>query len=99
MYKLIEGQYQQQIGEPYGMPEVGLGIGRSQQRIGGIEQEVLSWFDEQANAYPTPETVAQQLRQQLQTERQRTETEQRRAEQLAQYLQSLGLDPDHLPEP
>ena len=112
VHKLIKGQYQLQIGEPFWMPEVGLGIGRSQQVIGGIEQEILSWYDQQAKVYPLPETIMQQMRQQLETEQQRAETERqraeterrraeterRRAEQLAQYLRSQGIDPDNLPE-
>ena len=75
-----------------------LGIGRSQQVIGGIEQEILCWYDPQANAYPLPETAMQEMRQQLETERQRVETERQRAEKLAQYLRSQGIDPDNLPE-
>ena len=105
VYKLIEGQYQLQIGEPYWMPEVGLGMGRSQQVVGGIRQEILSWYDQQGNEHPLPDTVVQQVRQQLmaerqraETERQRAETERQRADQLAQYLRSLGIDPDNLPE-
>jgi Uma2 family endonuclease len=104
VYKLIDGHYQQQIGEPYWMPEVGLGIGRSQQVVGGIEQEVLAWYDESGDIYPLPETLVQQMRQQLmierqrvETERQRAETERQRAERLAQYLRSQGIDPDQLP--
>ena len=41
------------------MPEVGLGIGRSQGILGGLEREVLSWFDEQGNRYPSAEEQAQ----------------------------------------
>lgn len=81
VYKLIEGRYQLQIGEPYWMPELALGIGRSQQLIAGISQEILSWYDPQGHPYPTPDQ------------------ERQRAERLAQYLRSLGIDPDHLPEP
>jgi Uma2 family endonuclease len=105
VYKLIEGEYQQQIGEPYWMAEVGLGIGRSQQVIGGIAREILAWYDEQGTVYPLPETAMEQMRQQLRAERQRADIERQRAdierqraERLAQYLRSQGLDPDHLPE-
>lgn len=104
LHKLIDGQYRQQIGEPYWMPEVGLGIGRSQQIIGGIPQEILAWYDERGNVYSPPDAMLQQMRQQLMAERQRAETERRRAEterqraeRLAQYLRSQGLDPDNLP--
>jgi hypothetical protein len=69
-----------------------------------IEQEVLAWYDESGDIYPLPETLVQQMRQQLmierqrvETERQRAETERQRAERLAQYLRSQGIDPDQLP--
>ncbi|NMF63036.1 hypothetical protein DP113_24970 [Brasilonema octagenarum UFV-E1] len=90
VYKLVDQNYQLQIREPYWMAEVGLGIGRYQAVVGGIQQELLSWYDEQGNRYLTAEEIAQ-------TERQRAEQEQQRAEQLAQYLRSLGIDPDNLP--
>ncbi|NJM60541.1 MAG: Uma2 family endonuclease [Oscillatoriales cyanobacterium RU_3_3] len=91
VYKLIDRQYLQQIGEPYWMAEVGLGIGRSLQLIGGIEQESLVWYDESGNVYPLPDTAVQQMREELRVERQR-------AERLAEYLRSQGIDPDNLPE-
>ena len=46
VYKLESGTYKLQIGEPYWMPEVGLGIGRCQKVFGGISQEMLTWYDE-----------------------------------------------------
>ncbi|MEL6553867.1 MAG: Uma2 family endonuclease [Cyanobacteria bacterium J06621_11] len=45
VYKLTAGKYQQQVAEPYWMPEVGLGIGRYQGEVGGIRQEILTWYD------------------------------------------------------
>ncbi|WP_448561413.1 hypothetical protein [Trichothermofontia sp.] len=68
---------------------MGLGLGFRRQWVGGIEKEILAWYDAQGNAYPTPGDV----------ERQRAEAERRRAEQLAHYLRSLGVDPDNLPNP
>ncbi|MEB3356613.1 MAG: Uma2 family endonuclease [Synechococcales bacterium] len=104
VYKLVEGAYQLQIGEPYWMPEVELGIGRARQLVGGIELEVLLWHDEQGQLYPVPEeelrrlrAQTQQLQQQVEAERQRAEVERQRAARLAEYLRSLGLDPDNLP--
>jgi Uma2 family endonuclease len=55
VYKLVNAAYQLQIGEPYWMPEVGLGIGRCQEVSGAVQQEVLSWFDLQGNRYLRPE--------------------------------------------
>jgi Uma2 family endonuclease len=76
LYKLINGKYQLQIGEPFWLPEVGLGIGRYQGRVGGVSQELLGWYSQQGARYLTAEE---------------------RSQQFAQYLRSVGLDPDHLP--
>lgn len=83
VYKLIDGDYQLQIGEPYWMPEVGLGIARYQALISEIQQEALSWYDDQGDRYFTAE--------------ERAEQENIRAEKLAEYVRSLGIDPDYLP--
>lgn len=112
VYKLIDDRYQQQIGEPYWMPEVGLGIGRAIQTVGGIDMEVLLWHNKQGHAYPVPEEELRRMRSQLEAAQRRAEAAQRRAEaaqeqaelaeqraaQMAKYLRSLGLDPDNLPE-
>jgi Uma2 family endonuclease len=57
VYKLVNGVYQLQIGEPYWFPEIGLGIGRCQEVSGAVEQEVLSWFDDRNNRYLRPEEL------------------------------------------
>lgn len=82
VYKLMNGSYQLQIGEPFWMSEIGLGIGRSQYTSGEIQRQVLSWYDQQGNRYPTPEELEQQAHQ--------------RAELLAARLRELGEDPDRL---
>ncbi|WP_335228007.1 hypothetical protein [Nostoc sp.] len=82
---MIDGNYQLQIGEPYLMSEVGLGIGQHQAVIAGIQQEFLYWYDQQGKRYFTDAEQAQQ-------ERSRAEQERQRAEQLAQYLRFLGID-------
>jgi Uma2 family endonuclease len=80
VYRLINGAYQLQIGEPYWMPEVGLGIGRSVYTSGSIEREVLYWYDRQGTRYQTPEELQRQTLQQL-----------RRAQaQLERYRQQFG---------
>ncbi|NJK29995.1 MAG: Uma2 family endonuclease [Acaryochloris sp. SU_5_25] len=88
VYKLIKGEYQLQIGEPYWMPEVGLGIGREQTRFGNIPQEQLAWFDSRGKRYLS----------EAEAERQQKEAEQQRREQLEAFLRSQGIDPDHLPD-
>ncbi len=85
VHKLINGSYQLQMGEPLWMPEIELGLGRCQLLNGAIEREALGWFDRLGNRYLTPAERAEQERQ--------------RAERLADYLRSLGVDPDCLPEP
>ncbi|WP_448560969.1 Uma2 family endonuclease [Trichothermofontia sp.] len=105
-YQLIAGQYQCQFrtnraDDPYWLEAVGLGIGFRRQSLGGIEQEILAWYDEQGHAYPIPGEAERQRaeaeRQRAEQEYQRAEVERQRAEQLAQYLRSLGIDPNHLP--
>jgi Uma2 family endonuclease len=105
VYQLEDGTYRLQIGEPFWMPEVGLGLGRGRQVVGGIDMEVLLWHDAQGQVYPLPDQQVQDIQNQLTSERQRTETERQRAEaerqraeRLAAYLRSLGIDPDCLPE-
>ena len=72
------------------MPEVGLGIGRYRGIFAGIQQELLCWYDEQGNRYLTADENAFY-------QQQRAEQERQRAEKLAQYLRSIGVDPDNLP--
>jgi Uma2 family endonuclease len=85
VYKLVEGTYQLQTGEPYWMPEVGLGIGRCQQQELGLAQEQLAWFDAQGDRYLTTQEQAELERQRADTERQRAEAERQRAEAERQW--------------
>lgn len=55
VYRLIDGTYQRQIGEPFWMPEIGLGIGRSMGNHQGVQREWLYWYDERRNRVLTPE--------------------------------------------
>lgn len=87
IYKLVNDAYQLQIGEPYWMPEVGLGIGRFQRLVSGIPLELLYWYDRQGNRYLATDEREEQ-------ERQRADTEHQRAERLAARLRELGEDPD-----
>jgi Uma2 family endonuclease len=89
VYKLVEGKYRLQRGEPYWMAEVGLGIGRHQTVFGNLPQEQLAWFDVKGDRYLTPEERAE-------VERQRAEVERLQRERLAARLRELGEDPDRL---
>ncbi|WP_204138537.1 Uma2 family endonuclease [Halomicronema sp. CCY15110] len=102
VYKLTEGQYQLQLGEPYWMPEVGLGIGRHHGELGGFEQELLSWFDQSGSRYLSAAEQALQAQEQasqaqaeLQAERQTRLTAVYRLQQMgltaAQIAEALGL--------
>jgi Uma2 family endonuclease len=100
VYKLIEGVYQLQIGEPYWMPEICLGLGRTQSLVGGIQREILCWYDETGNAYATPDEVQRQSaidRYELRQAKRRAEAELQKNQQLSAYLRSIGIDPDNLP--
>lgn len=89
IYRLEGETYHLKIGEPYWIPEIGLGLGRGRQTIAGIEQEVLLWHNAEGQAYPMPEQRIQDMQSQLIAERQQAEAERRRAERLATYLRSI----------
>jgi Uma2 family endonuclease len=88
LYKLVEGEYQLQLGEPHWMPEIGLGIGRYEGQLGGVVQEMLTWYDAKGDRCLS-EAEQEQLR---------AEREQQQRERLEAYLRSQGIDPNHLPD-
>jgi Uma2 family endonuclease len=88
VYKLVGRTYQLQQGDPFWMPEIGLGIGRCVLPTDPMGREVLSWFDQQGNRHLSEAEV----------QGQRAEVEQRRRSLLEEFLRSQGFDPDHLPE-
>ncbi|MDX2241167.1 MAG: Uma2 family endonuclease [Leptolyngbyaceae cyanobacterium bins.302] len=65
LYRLRNGAYQLQIGEPYWMPEVGLGIGRYLGEVGGLPQEMLTWYNQQGDRQLSEAEVQQQRAEQL----------------------------------
>jgi len=69
VYRLVDGIYRWQIGEPFFMPEIGLGIGRTITQTGGLQREVLTWFDQQGERYLTPEEIAAETQRQLEEQR------------------------------
>jgi Uma2 family endonuclease len=94
VYRLENGQYVRQPGEPVWMPELELAVGRGQGVYEGWEREWLYWYDRQGNRFPSPEEIARQERQRAEQERQRAEQERQQAERLANYLRARGIDPD-----
>ena len=87
IYRLVNGAYQLQIGEPYWMPEIGLGIGRGNNISGTIQREVLYWFDRQGVRYLTGEEQARQTRQALTQSQQELD---RLQQELDRYRQQFG---------
>jgi Uma2 family endonuclease len=85
IYKLVNGDYQLQIGEPLWMPEIGLGIGRCVLPRDRFKREILSWFDERGQRYLTGEEKAD-------IEKQRADAAQNQVELLLAKLRSLGID-------
>jgi Uma2 family endonuclease len=98
LYKLVKGEYQLQLGEPYWMPEIGLGIGRYQGQIGRIDQEMLTWYDDRGDRYLTGEERAEREQERAEREQERAEREQVKRERLEAYLRSQGIDPNQLPD-
>jgi Uma2 family endonuclease len=97
VYKWVEGQYQLHRGEPFWMPEIGLGIGRCQRIVGGLDREVLAWYEVTGDRYLSAEERAEQEKQRAEQEKQRAEQERAAKEKLMDYLRSLGIDPETLP--
>ncbi len=82
VYRLVNGEYILQPGNPVWLPQVGLAIGHERGTYQGITRDWLYWYDEQGVRFLTPEekaTVAEQ-----------------RAQRLAEELRKLGIDPDAL---
>jgi Uma2 family endonuclease len=103
VYKLEGQRYQLQTGEPYWMPELGLGIGRRRGKLGRIEREWLAWYDRLEHPYPLPIQIIEQERQRstelaqaLQQEQQRANQERLERLRLMEKLRQLGIDPEQL---
>lgn len=63
VYRLVDGTYHLQIGEPFWMPGIGLGIGRSLHVSSDMQREVLYWYNKQRNRCLTPEEQLRRYRQ------------------------------------
>ncbi|MDB9510805.1 Uma2 family endonuclease [Kamptonema animale CS-326] len=87
IYRLDRGKYQLVTNNPVWMPEIGLGIGSEQGIYEGIAREWLYWYDREGNRYPTEAEARLQAQNREQQQRQR-------AEQLAERLRALGIDPE-----
>jgi Uma2 family endonuclease len=94
VYKLVNGKYELQTGNPVWLPEVGLGIGCERGNYSGVTREWLYWYNQEGKRYPTPQEWILQETQRAQQETQRAQQETQRAQKLADKLRELGIDPD-----
>jgi len=82
------------------MPEVGLGIGRYRGLVGGLSQEILTWYDAGGDRQLSPEERERQRTEEerlaKEQERLAKEQAQQRAERLEELLRAQGIDPDQL---
>jgi Uma2 family endonuclease len=62
VYKLVRGEYRQQLSEPYWMPEIGLGIGRYES---ASSREELAWFDENGARHLSEAEVERQRQERM----------------------------------
>jgi hypothetical protein len=102
VYRWTEGQYVLMSGEPFWMPEIGLGIGRAISNNLDWRREWLYWFSEDGERYPVPEEYeryrADLAEEREEQERQRANQAEHQAQQerqwadvLAERLRALGL--------
>jgi Uma2 family endonuclease len=94
VYKLVNGAYRLQLGEPLWLPEVGLGIGRRLLTFGAIDQEGLAWFDALGNPYLDAEEQSRLERARAVVAERDRDMAERDRERLAAKLRELGIDPD-----
>jgi Uma2 family endonuclease len=62
VYKLEQGQYVRQLGNPVWMAELGLGIGHEVRQQEGAIRDWLYWYDEMGQRYDAPEDALTQER-------------------------------------
>ncbi|MDY6936367.1 MAG: Uma2 family endonuclease [Cyanobacteriota bacterium] len=88
IYRLVNGTYRLQIGEPFWMPEIGLGIGRGIRDFAGVRREVLYWWDDRDRRYLASEEAEQQARQELETARQQLDAMREELDSTRQQLET-----------
>lgn len=96
VYKLINGVYVCQQGEPFWMPEIGLGIGRTQGTYEGWTREWLYWYTQQGEHYPTPDDRVQQAEQKANQTAALLEQQRQEYEALLAKLRDHSINPDEL---
>ena len=87
VYRLEQGTYILQTGNPVWLPELELGIGKDRGTFQGITREWLYWYNQQGERLLTPEELAK-------AEKQRADEAERRAQKLAEQLRNAGIEPN-----
>ena len=96
VYRLVNGEYELQPGNPVWLPEINLGIGRERGIYQGIAREWLYWYDERGQRLLTPEERITEAEERANYEEQRRVEAEQRARMLAEKLTALGIDPESL---
>jgi Uma2 family endonuclease len=106
VYKLVDGKYELMpltsllqeggIGKMAWMPEIGLGIGCEVRSLSNWSREWVYWYDRFGNRYPTSDERAVTAEERAVTAEAIATQEHQRAERLATYLKSLGINPDEI---
>lgn len=96
VYRLVNGIYVRQVGNPVWMPPFGLGIGCEPGRHDSWSRDWLYWYDQQGNRFPAPENVIEQERLRAEQEHLRAEQSQQQLAELIAKLQERGINPDEL---
>ena len=91
IYRLEDGQYVLQTGEPVWLPEVGLGLGCERGTYRNCAREWLYWYDQNGDRLTVPAEVAVQEHQRAEREAFRAEREAFRAEQEALRAEQEAL--------
>jgi Uma2 family endonuclease len=94
VYRLEQGTYILQTGNPVWLPELELGIGKDRGTFQGITREWLYWYNQQGERLLTPEELAAAEKQRRQAAEQRANEAERRAQKLAEQLRNAGIEPN-----
>jgi len=89
VYRLENGVYVRQTGNPVWMPEIELGIGCAVGIHEGYTREWLYWYDRQGNRFPAPTNVIEQERQRANLAEQRAELAEQQLKQERQLREEL----------
>lgn len=104
-FRLVEGQYQEQIvaanAPSLWIPELKIGLGLWTGTYRHIRQKWIRWCNGEGNWLLTETETERSAKESERSakEQERSEKEQERSERqkLANYLRSIGIDPDNLP--